>query len=530
MKTNIYKIALQLFIIVSANASPFIMGGTYDTMSDHATSIDTCLLPAKDFNNIQIINPTAIIDFSQDQSLQSVQNALGVNYDSHIDYGAFELNTAYSYAKTSRNDAYTINLNYIYKYSGKAVFKQGSIKGVNSLIPEALKLVAEYPKEFRQLCGDAFIGEIDAGASILFRLSLKFDSPVEKDYFDNGFNKIGGLSNIIDRVRQNPHEVNYNLTASGIQVGGDSSKFNQLFLQHNGYINNEGYPELNCKSGAGTTVDSQCISIISEIINYATGIKSQLQQPKDFFYSNPTISSWSSIAIFPSPVEPDPTVLKAMEDLSIQYNQDDKDMVFIDNYQRMLKSKNLLSDMMQQDLTKLSSLYHSMLNVYKDPANHALDCYDGFVSTICLTIKDNLFTRRSQILNNDRLNQLLSYLKSNQFITALLISDNINENSSCLLSPITDDNSYMLNCNGQITGSFTDNNPIKIIKNIKTVTLKDLQYKYNSNRFHYSFKQPLVIDNYYPNSYVGDASITINDAENEIRKRFALINTDILIQ
>ncbi|HMT02505.1 MAG TPA: hypothetical protein PKD00_04235 [Burkholderiales bacterium] len=531
MKINLYKFIILLFIIVSVKASPLIIGGTFDTMSFNSTPTNTCLLAAKDFKNIDFINPAGYVSFDDPFAEIRIRNVLATEYGGPINYGAFEI-AAHSYAKSSFDDPYTMNFHYIYTYSRTAVFKNGSIGGIKSLTPEALKLVTDYPIKFRQMCGDKFIEQIDAGFSVLFRIGLKFDSPIEKDYYNQGFNRMGGLTNIIDRIRKNPYGVNYKLTISAMQAGGDFSKLKQLFLQHNGYISEDGYPELKCKSATDDKSDSECVSMINEIISYANNVYSQLQGPKDYFYWNPVTSSWYSIGIPVEKVEPDEAVLKAMEELTKQYNQDENDSFYVDNYERMLASKGLLSDKMKQDLTNLSNSYHNLLKLYKDPMSNIFDCYSGFVSKSCLTIKDSIFAKREYILSDNRLNQLLIYLRNNQFVADFLVNDDLREHKTCLLSPITDADNllYMINCNGQASGSFVNDDSIKIIKNTNnTITIKSMVYNYKPYKFNYKFDQPLIVDPFDPICYRGNTVITINnDLENPIKKDFLLVKTHTL--
>jgi hypothetical protein len=490
-------------------------------MSNHPTVITTCLNAGGNYNEVEILNPKALLDFSQEQSLQSVQRALGIEYNENI--GALEVK--YSYARSSQDDAYTMNLNYVYRYSGKLVFKNGILdKGIQVLTPAALDIIND--TSFRAMCGDSFISEMNAGVSILFRLSLKFNSSVEKDYFDDSFNKVGGLSNIIDRIRLNPNNVSYTLVASGIQVGGDDKQFNQIFLDKNGKIGEDGYPILNCSDNA----NSKCINIINQIISYATNIKTQLQKPDDYFYSNPVIASWSSIGIYPNIEKPNADVLKAMRELSKQYNLDNSNASFIANYQNMLLSKNALSEEMHQDLSQLANMYHRILKIYNDPSYHASECYNGFVSTKCLAVKDNILNVRLHILNDARLNNLLEYLKNNQY-TANLITDNLFDRTSCLFSPITENTSslYMLNCNGQTFGD-TEINKIQIINNGASLNVSDFSYSYtknnNNTNYDYKFTQPLLLNKNLDYTYEGEADITIND-NNKHSEQFFLTKTFI---
>lgn len=495
-----------------ATIKPYVVGGTYDSMSQQATEAVTCLNAGNNVNNLTLLNPQAILNFSQEQTLQSVQQALGINITATVGFGPFAVSAAYNYGKTSQNDAYTLNLNYVYQYSGIATFKNDVlVQGLDALTPSAREIVNSSPTAFRQMCGDNFVSALEAGASVLMRVTLKFNSTVEKNYYEEGLKDIGGLQGILSTISQNPHGMSYSLTAEGIQVGGNPALFKQLFTQYGGKTNADGYLTLEC--GTNGNLNPNCTHLINDVISYATGIGKQLQTPSDYYVSNPVLAKWSNIGIHPGDVGINPEITNAMQQLTQQYYADYDSLQFISDYQRMLASKQRLSSSMQAQLIELQNKYQTVMSMYSNPDYHLQDCFNGFVSTRCLVIRDNVLSTRTQILAAANLNDLLNYLKNNQYSVTLAINPDLTNRAQCLLSPITDANThlFMLNCNGQASGTFDANTGIsltKIADNTKMqVTNLNLQYVNAAQitNFTYQFEQPLHLDSFYNNVYSGIA-------------------------
>lgn len=507
----------------------YAIGGTYDSMSNHPTNTPSCLQASTDANNIIIHSPQAALDFSQEQTLHSVQKALGVDFSLTAGWGPFTIHKSYSYAKTSRDDSYSLNLNYMYRLSGSADFKDAiSQQGESALTSEARNRLHYSALAFRQMCGDGFISEAIAGSSVLIRLKLQFDSSTEKKSFTSNFTQIGGLNNILDNIRNNSKQIHYSLSAQGIQVGGNPNLLDQLFIHNGGYINSDGYPTLDC--GSSTSITSACVNIINQVLDYVRGLQTQFTSVDSYYISQPTVSSWAQAGIRAGSVNPSPDIESAMYQLTNLYHNDEADNLFIQNYQIMLKNKNILSTQMETDLTQLSNNYNALLNIYHNPEYRIMDCYNGFVSDDCLEVRDKIVATRQNILNTPYLNNLLIYLKSHQYLLRLWITPTLQ--SDCELVPITNDNYnlYAVNCDGQISGSDSINEGISITHGLmgEDLRITNLHFSYlNDNTQHnisYFFQNPLVPDNDYEGVFFGIGNINIDNQYSFYTDDFFLIN------
>ena len=126
------------------------MGAGYDRFTKTAVSNEPCLVGASNQDNIYIGNPRASIDFDEAVDVSRLENALNVSVSGSYGGDRFNVSAAAEFANSSKDDAYTINLVYLYNYSGKATFKAGALgQGFNALTPYAEDLEKNHPTKFR---------------------------------------------------------------------------------------------------------------------------------------------------------------------------------------------------------------------------------------------------------------------------------------------------------------------------------------------------------------------------------------------
>ena len=501
---------------IQPNDLPYIMGGTYDTTTAHPTATSSCLNAGQNGSYV-LSSPSARINFSETQSLDEVLSALGINAAVHIGWGPFSTTISYNYANSSQDDAYSLNLNYIYKYAATAYFPSNiNMQGESALTPSAQGVVG-LPVQFRTMCGDRFIAQMDAGASVLMRLKLKFISNEDKNYFDTHLKRIHGLNNVLSIIESNPTNIHYQLVASGLQGGGNPQLLNAIFECAGGKIDPDtGYASINCETGKKSPIN--CANLVTQIIDYASTIKGQLSESSSFYFSNPLPGSWSSIGISPGDVNPSQDDLDALNNITTLYNQDQQSNRFILQYGVMLQNYNLLSPTMNQDLMNLYALYQNILSIYTDPSLDIMDCYNGFVSSQCVTINTSLVNQRNQIINSEsQLFNLLSYLESNQYVSGLVIESGMNNEAYCGFYPITGSahSMYMVNCDGQASGTFGTAEALTIIPGPNnTLTINNLAYNYTDNKqenkFSYQLGAPLIPVIGIHSAYNGYADVYMN--------------------
>ncbi len=439
------------------------MGSGYDNSSHSATSGQSCLANASN-ENITIGNPSAIITLDQQEGLVSLEKNLDVDVSGEYGGDRFGVSVAAQFANSSKDNAYTTNFIYLYKYAGKALFNNGALKqGDEALTPVALSLVHSDQERFREMCGNEYVEQMDAGAVVAVRLQLSFNSHLDQQKFAAKLKAEYGLVSIAASLQQaaTNSNVHVGLSLSALQLGGQPEKLNDLF----GHADAEGnYPFINCGSIGGTN-EAACKNMISSIITYAQSIQQQLSSDSGtldmnrLYFSHPSLSKYSTLGIITGAKDPSPEVLHAMELLVDQYDSAIYDYDFVHHYRDTLADR--LDTPTAENLRDAENkLLAQINNVYKSPSYRVVNCYRGYVSDQCITIKQNVDNALTEYALSTQQIALIKYLETNSYAATLYNYYGSGEDSAasykmspdeCIFAPISTSSraKYAINCHGQ---------------------------------------------------------------------------------
>lgn len=443
------------------------MGSGVDSTTNTAVSSQSCLMAMQSCDPISITNPQASIDFSKQSDLSTLEKSLGVDVSGKYGGDRFSVSAAASFANASKDNKYSTNIIYLYKYAGTATFKEGALGESNAaLTPTARELISHGDKtEFEEMCGDKFVSQMDAGATLAVRLTLSFNSHSDQQKLEAELKGEYGMASIAAALKMasNKASVYSNLTLSALQQGGDPQKLNAIFGKRDESSGN--YPLLDC--GDSTKSSNACNEMINSVIDYAQTIDKQVSKTdgtldlQKLYYSNPVAQTWKSIQVYPYLLHPSPELLKAMEQMTANYDSTLADYTFSKHYTEGLRSK--LSSTASVSLNIVTDrLGKRLVDVYNSPVYHLMSCYKGYVSNDCLDIKSNI----EQALTQDkykidkRSNLIFNYLKDSAYNVDLygLINKTTTPTPSdyglikgCILAPVSDpsDNDYAINCDGK---------------------------------------------------------------------------------
>lgn len=469
------------------------MGSGYDTSSNTATSGQSCLTASADQKNIYIANPEALITFDQSQGFSALQNALGVDVSGKFGGDRFSMSMAAQFATSSKDNAYTTNIVYLYKYAGRATFKNGSLnQGDDALTNVAKSFVHTDQLRFRTMCGDSYVEQMDAGAILGVRLTLGFNSHSEQQKFSADFNAHAGLADIAASIKQaaSKSNVHVNFSLSAIQLGGEPQKLNNIFGEKDPSGH---YPFISCGSVDGPDSEA-CRKMTDAIISYAQTINSQITtndgeiKQNNLYYTNPVISKYSTLGIVTGAPNPSPEILQAMQDLTKNFDKAMYDYTFVNHYLNALVGK--LDTPTQTALKDASNrLSNQLNNVYLSPTYSLVNCYKGYVSQDCLKIKQNV---ENGVQDYDLTNvekQTISYLQANSFNADLFVyvgggtdkPSSYKQVTGCVLAPISSPTfgKYAINCDGAWLPNLAD---FRIRQNTvrHTIDISNLYYNTRS--------------------------------------------------
>ena len=504
------------------------MGGGYDSVSHTATSGQTCLANASNQDNIYIGNPSASLTFDHQQQVATLQNALNVDVSSQLGGDRFSISVAAQFANSAKNNSYTTNIVYLYKYAGKAVFKDGSLgQGLNALTPYAAEIEQSSPTEFRNMCGNRFVEQMDAGAVLGVRLALNFNSHSDQERFATQLKADLGLANIATAIEQaaSSSNIHVDMTLSAIQVGGQPEKLNDVFGQHDASGN---YPFINCEAQNGGEGNKACNLMISSIIAYAQTMSTQLHDSNGnlildrLYYTNPAVTEYTHLGIPVQGVaDPSAEILSTMQELTSQYDKTVYDYNFVTHYLTILPTK--LDSPTKESLKNAAERLGNQINsVFLLPVYRVTDCYKGYVSSQCLTIRNNIENALSSYALRDVQINLIKYLEDNSYSGSLLNyygdstpepSDYKRSEQPCIFAPVSNpvDARYAVNCDGKWLT--TDNSDGVILQPGlagKGLLVKDLAYistppNSNDNGQMIIYTDTMLpVDNYYDNYFSAD--------------------------
>jgi hypothetical protein len=295
---------------------------------------------------------------------------------------------------------------------------------MEALTPEAATLEENSPTKFRTMCGNEFVEQINAGATLGVRLTLSFNSHTDQERFSSDMKADLGLANISAAIQQAAanSNVHVTMTLSALQLGGQPEKLNDLFGKPDSSGN---YPFLQCET-SGQQGSNACNLMISNIIAYAQTMQNQLTNTdgslnlERLYYSNPTLTPYANLGItMQGAPDPSPEILQAMQQLTAQYDKAVYDYNFASHYLNVLSGK--LDSPTKRDLADAAQRLHNQIaNVYLQSAYNLVDCYRGYVSTQCLTIRDNVQKGVANYALQGQEADLIDYLETNSYSAAIL--------------------------------------------------------------------------------------------------------------
>ncbi len=441
------------------------MGSGIDSVTHTGTSGQTCLANASNQDNIYIGYPSASVSLNSQQSMNELQQALNVDVSGPYGGDRFSTSMAAQFANSSKNTSYTANFLYLSQYASKAVFKDGSLgNGLDALTPSAAALAQTSPTDFRSICGNEFVEQMDAGAVLGVRLTLKFNSHLDQESFLAQMNATTGLSSISEEIKQAAANSNVavEVSLSAIQQGGQPEKLSAVFAEAG---SSSSYPSTQCvvEGSADTTT---CDTTINNLIAYSQTLDEQLTNSDGslkldaLYYTNPAFTPYSNLGISTQgAADPSAEVLGAMEQLVNDYDQAVYNHDFSSHYVTNLSGK--LDTATTQNLNDTSQKLNNQINnVYLVPVYDVIDCYKGYVTSQCLTIRDNVEEGLVPYALSAQESSLIDYLENNAYSGYLMnyyggatptATDYHMSNSECTFAPVSSPNyaRYAINCNGQ---------------------------------------------------------------------------------
>lgn len=438
------------------NSFALKIGSGIDSMTNTVTSDQSCLDHANDLNNMFYSSPVTDYNFGTPQDTSVLRQILGIDVDGWNGGGRFEFSSAAKFLNDSKNTNDTMNLFYIYQYSGMAELKDLGYKD-EVLKPSVLQILKENPTDFRIMCGDRYVEQAHAGIVLAVGLKLKFKSLMDKDRFSLNIN---GLDTVLAKIQKGAldNKVPVELDISVIQLGGEPNKLDKIL-----YLSDSSgkAPSLSCNTSSGLDA---CNSTINSVINYSQTLEEQITKPDGsyyfdrLYYSRPLTKDYGTLGIVTNSPTPNKDVINAMQQLTDDYDKTLYDYQFVTHYQTALKDK-LDNKVAEQLLEITKKLSNQIDNVYLSDKYNLFGCYRGFVTEKCLIIHDEVKQGLKQYKLTSAQENLVDYLETNSYYVEIInyyggqmpqASDYKLTNTECAFVPVSSslDSRFAIICDG----------------------------------------------------------------------------------
>jgi hypothetical protein len=445
----------------SDGASPYSLGGTYDSLSKYHAGLLSCL-------NKESIHPTldsgeASVLFKQDQSRKSQHKTTTVEVTEDILWGLWS--DTQTYTTSTRSDNYTMTVGFTTDWTTTARLSGDVTKNIeDKLVPEALDAYNKFKamptddnyKKFRALCGDKLITSANAGVKLDFTLVFKFDSVTEKD----GAVDIAGIDSFtkvkkmikseMAHITNNGTRTDYTLTAYAIQFGGNPDQLGKVFAKfvagaNTSYKQTGNMFQITCGKGV------DCTTLVDEVMGYSSKLNDQVKDEdggydyKKLYYYSPSGTISYNNKIFTPDYAKIILVDGFKKKIGAQYFQDEKASLYTSRYLTYLeklqpKIKDIEASVSLLELIKklknAANEYTDLIAMYKDPQLKLMDCYTNVVQNTCQNIYNDLIKRRQKIIS-DQSTKLVNYLMSSQYIGSFYLGTNELEYAVCNIKPIS---------------------------------------------------------------------------------------------
>ncbi|HLX54775.1 MAG TPA: hypothetical protein VKR58_12575, partial [Aquella sp.] len=315
-----------------------IIGAPYDTFTKSIVSTGSCLSGGI---SSYLTNGSSNLTFDQIQYQDSLFKSLGVSLGIDAEAGPVKMSLTAEFVSSSLDDSKSINMYFIEGSTSMARIK-GVVSKVGSEAINGLKSAYQdyylfNQEQFRLLCGTGYVEAARAGALLIVRLTLKFDSEVAKDEFEGKMNAdaAGGLLDITAKIKKAVTDTKQNatLTINALQQGGNPLKVVGIFgISEAAASDAEAagqvvFPAMDC--GTGANVDEACQKTIASIIKYGKeNMPEQVKNGSNLYYDLPEAVPYSHIGLD----ENTDIENKQIKLFSSEYVKANKSMLVIDYY------------------------------------------------------------------------------------------------------------------------------------------------------------------------------------------------------
>ncbi len=231
---------------------------------------DSCMAGSHDPKSMHISNQRSVIHFTSATDTSTVSSMIGASLSGKADFGVFSSSFNASYSRETNDTRQDMNFTYWQSQNADVSFDVAAL-GNSALTPDARQILEQGGglNDFHKVCGDSFIKSAQIGSILLANVAVHFENSSDKTTFQASIKgkalSIGGVSAAIDNMKEQ-FKGSYRIDVSAMQLGGDTTKFGQVFASHMSDKGN--YAITDCAEGDF----KRCDEMINDVLTYAARV------------------------------------------------------------------------------------------------------------------------------------------------------------------------------------------------------------------------------------------------------------------
>ena len=424
------------------------------TKTSSIPSAHSCFKIAANLQDyVEYRNTEQQIKFSLIKSSKELGDSLGVDINGDYSGGKFSVSAKGKFANSTVNTTNTTNIVFMAQSYSLAQIKEGvitrdptkdltasALTDWNASMRDSKPLPADI-NPFIKACGDKYISQVHAGATVLLDIKISFNSVEAKEKLEAevkgqaGAVTVAGALDMIKNSKTSGSQIEISL----LQLGGKPFELAKVLGQkgEDGY-----FPFQNCG-----TKDGACEKLVADVTNYVQNdLKSQVFDSnsqlilQNLYLYSPTKEEYNFVSQYNPELEE--KVNQAMMSLAETYNK------LIDN---LLSNSIMMSRLKGVGdgslLTMLENAQHKFVNQYGYLMNSGsgfISCFKSVPSEKCIKVDENIkskFAGSDYALTSEESDEF-NYAKDTNYKTMLIVPQTFgslgtNYSAQCSLLPLS---------------------------------------------------------------------------------------------
>ncbi len=311
---------------------------------------------------------SAVVYFDNSVSFEKVQRELNIDVKASVGIGPFSSSASAEYARFIEQDQYSQSFYYLEKVFLPTEVWNPKDYGPKILNPIGQGAYGDSHQQFRTVCGDQIITQMNVGISLYVTMKILFSSYYDKQTFQANFNaNYGDIASLSVAVQNMVSQYNLNgeVEVSAFQQGGNPVQLPQIFAK-----GANGYYVTSCSlqdlSACQLTIDGVLSYAQNNLPNQtSTGIGAPLSfimEPAEMLAINTGTSVVNS------------TVTAARKKIGEVYQKQEEYYSFVND---LLQSPNF-NTLPPGTISRLTTEFENLQNntqQFKDPQSGGYACY-----------------------------------------------------------------------------------------------------------------------------------------------------------